>query len=283
MPAKLEKVSVIANAKVNLALDIIGTREGMHLIDTLIVPIGLADKVEVSPSEEFEVVYTDGRVYPSDTALKAAKLIAATYGIPPVRIGIEKKIPEGKGLGGSSADAAGVARAMQELFGLPEIPAGTLVKIGSDVPAMYKNAPVRVRGAGEVVTPYTAGTLYLLLLTADIEVSTREAYVLYDQIGGEQVGIDDVIAGKARPANALERAAITLAPRVGELKAALIGTGITDVVMTGSGSGMIGFTRDRTVYLESKEKLDWQSLSFSGAEAMGFEIHSPEQICRKTN
>ncbi len=241
-------VAVKARAKVNLALNITGKRGEMHLIDTVIVPIGLEDTVTVSQSDAFSVAYMDGRTYDKDIALKAAKLISEQFGTPPVRAEIDKRIPEGKGLGGSSADAAGVARAMQKLYGICDIPSELLIKIGSDVPAMYADCPVRVRGIGEKVEKIHLKSLHILLLAGNDTVNTAEAYALYDRIGGDAVDIDEFLAGGSAPKNALERAALAIAPRMGNLRDMLKKTGIRHVVMTGSGSGWIGYTEDKNQF-----------------------------------
>lgn len=248
-------VTVEARAKVNLALSVTGRREEMHLIDTVIVPVGLADTVTVSTAEDFSVVYADGRQYSKDIALKAAKILSAHYGTPPVKVEIVKRIPEGKGLGGSSADAAGVARAMRKLFGLEDIPAEALIKIGSDVPAMYADRPVRVRGIGELVEPVGIDPRHIILLTAEGTVNTAEAYALYDKIGGEATDIDGFLSGRCAPKNALERAALTLAPWMAELREALQHSDIGHVVMTGSGSGWIGSTEDKQQFDRAIEAL----------------------------
>jgi len=238
-------VTVEARAKVNLALDITGKRGDMHLIDTVIAPIGLSDTVSVSFGKVFSVTYSDGRSYQRDIALKAAKLLSEHFGTPPVKIQIIKRIPEGKGLGGSSADAAGVARAMKTLLGLSDIPAELLVKIGSDVPAMAADCPVRVRGIGEQIEKVTLKPYYVALLAGSDTVKTAEAYALYDVIGGDSTDIEGFLAGKCSAKNALERAALRLAPGMKELKNNLFRCGFPHVVMTGSGSGWIGFTEDK--------------------------------------
>lgn len=239
-----------------MALDITGVKDGMHLIDTVIVPIGLADILKVSVSDEFSVSYKYGRVYRDDTALKAAKLISEAFGTPPVKAVITKRIPEGKGLGGSSADAAGLARAMGELFEFGTIPRDILIKIGSDVPAMYANRPVRVRGAGEDVVPIDIGKLYIITAEADYCIGTREAYARYDKIGGDKADIEGFLAGRSPAVNALERAAVALEPRIEGLKTLLKASGLPEVVMTGSGSGFVGFTRQRAEYEYAKEYLE---------------------------
>lgn len=269
-----------ARAKINLCLNITGVSGGMHLIDTVIAPIGLCDTVTVKVSDTIRVAYTDGRRYQNDTALKAAKLICGAYGLKGADILIEKRIPEGAGMGGSSADAAGVARGIREVYGLPDIPASILIRIGSDVPAMYAGRPVRVRGSGEEVTPVEIKRYMGAVVIPDYGISTAEAYATYDRIGGDKADIDGFLKGDSPAANALQRAALTIKPELEVLLKILKEAGFSQAVMTGSGSGFIGFTDCPGLYIKAKEQLESFSLADRGIRAVGFDT---ERICQRTN
>jgi len=279
----LSSVTVETRAKVNLALNITGVKGNLHLIDTVIVPIGLADTVKVSPSDEFSVCYHDGRSYLNDTAYKTAELLSKTYKTSAVSVNIVKRIPEGKGLGGSSADAAGVARAMQKLFNLPQISSELLLEVGSDVPAMYLDRPLRVRGRGELVKAVVLPRFYGILLLPLYSVNTREVYALYDKIGGEKADIDGFLTGKSPATNALERAALVLEPKMNYLKEILTASGTEEVIMTGSGSGWIGLARNPEKYKNAKEYLESLHIQDFGIAIHGFDTHNMERLWQKTN
>ena len=112
-----------APAKINLALRVLGRREdGYHELDTIFVPLELADevKVEVAPSGGPNQVTCrcpghpelDG---PDNLAARAAALYlerGGTEGIA-VTIEIRKRIWTAAGLGGGSSDAAAVLLALE--------------------------------------------------------------------------------------------------------------------------------------------------------------------------
>lgn len=114
-----------AYAKLNLYLDITGRRDdGYHLLETVMQSISLADEVTVvvsagngiTLSVSREDIPTDGR----NTAYRAAELFLEKAGASgSVCIDIEKRIPSGAGMGGGSADAAAVLKALNAAFDEP--------------------------------------------------------------------------------------------------------------------------------------------------------------------
>ena len=108
-------MTVYPNIKLNLGLTVLGKRpDGYHELRTAFVPCyTFSDCLEIVPSASFEVdVY--GEQYTGwdpneDLTARAWRLLRADFGIPPVKISLEKRSPVGAGLGGGSADGA-VAR-----------------------------------------------------------------------------------------------------------------------------------------------------------------------------
>src|SRR4029453_19061843 len=110
-----ETMQVIAPAKINLSLKIIGRRDdGFHELDTLIAPISLYDEIRLDkgrPGKGIEFRCDDPSVPQGDDNLvvRAAKAFFEITEIEPtVSIQLQKKIPHGAGLGGGSSDAASV-------------------------------------------------------------------------------------------------------------------------------------------------------------------------------
>ena len=123
-------LSVAAPAKINLSLDITGTRDdGYHLVDTVMQAVSLCDTVTVweadPPGISLELTGAGADTLPADdtnTAWKAAALFREAVkkrGMEPAGIGIRihKRIPFAAGLAGGSADAAGVLAALNRLYG----------------------------------------------------------------------------------------------------------------------------------------------------------------------
>ena len=114
-------LSVAAPAKINLSLDITGTRDdGYHLVDTVMQAVSLCDTVTVWESDQpgisLELTGAGADTLPADdtnTAWKAAALFREAVkkrGMERTGIGIQihKRNPFAAGLAGGSAYAAGV-------------------------------------------------------------------------------------------------------------------------------------------------------------------------------
>ena len=175
-----------APAKVNLQLRVLGRRDdGFHDIETLIVPISLADEITVETSLEGAVrVYCDDPNVPegeNNLAAAAAHEFARHTGLQfGAHIGIRKGIPVGAGLAGGSSDAASVLVALDSIFeshlgveGLEKVAA----RLGSDVPFFIRGLPAICRGRGEIIEPFhVPEKLRLLLLKPPFGVETPWAY-----------------------------------------------------------------------------------------------------------
>lgn len=250
---------VETEAKLNLCLAIRGTDGGKHLIDSLFVPAGIKDVVIGEKAENLTVEYTDGRVYERDTALLTARAVVEKYSAGGARFLIEKGIPEGAGLGGSSADAGAVAKIYRFLYGIEEIDVGLLSEISSDAPYFYRGGAARVRGTGEIFEETVVPELFKVVLVPRGGVDTGVCYGLYDKIGGEDGDVGEFIRelGKGRlpkPFNALRRAAETLNPQIADGIKILEKVGFV-AGMTGSGSGVFGIENDREAYKYKLRKL----------------------------
>jgi 4-diphosphocytidyl-2-C-methyl-D-erythritol kinase len=114
-----------------------------------------------------------------------------------VAVEADKNIPDGAGMGGGSADAAGTLMALNELHGRP-LGSAALARIGerigSDVPFFLAAAAAVVTGRGERVKPLSPRTGYpMLLAMPPFTVSTTDAYRWIDEDG---VAESDLKSGK---------------------------------------------------------------------------------------
>jgi 4-diphosphocytidyl-2-C-methyl-D-erythritol kinase len=189
-----------APAKVNLSFEIKGRRaDGFHEIETLMVPISLADGLTIDRGDEDAQIHfsCDDPSLPlgqENLVVRAAMLFRERTGIGTgVTIALEKKIPHGAGLGGGSSDAASALLGLNEVFDrrLPEDELLDLAaRLGSDVPFFLARSPAICRGRGELVTPVSfAAGFSLLLLKPDFGVPTRWAYGKWKE-SRELPGID---------------------------------------------------------------------------------------------
>jgi 4-diphosphocytidyl-2-C-methyl-D-erythritol kinase len=177
-----------APAKVNLTLEVLARRaDGYHGIRSVMVPLGLADRIIVSPSERFEFACSVAELdAPDNLVVRAFKALGE---LPPVRIDLEKIVPSQAGLGGGSSDAASVLLAsMDGAFGDPGQVDWIAVArgLGSDVPFFLAKTAALVEGTGERVTP--AGALppwHVLVIKPPVAVSTADAYRRLDELARE--------------------------------------------------------------------------------------------------
>ena len=151
-----------ARAKLNLSLDVLGKRpDGYHELRMVMQSSGLCDEVYVELRESgYFMAETNRKYIPSgekNEAVKAARAFFAAAGLDRgAYIRIEKRIPVCAGLGGGSADAAAVLRALNGLtganFGAQEL-RDIAAQVGSDVPFCVVGGACRCQGIGEQVEP----------------------------------------------------------------------------------------------------------------------------------
>jgi 4-diphosphocytidyl-2-C-methyl-D-erythritol kinase len=246
-----------ARAKLNVFLRVLGGRDdGYHDVETLILPISLADDVSVEPADELSVAIEGGAEGvpegEANLALRAARALAAEAGGDRgAWIAITKRIPVAAGLGGGSADAAAVLLLLDELWsvgagreGLASIALG----VGSDVPALLGGEPAYVRGRGEVVEPVLAQSTSWVVTPLPFEVSSADAYAWWDErsatgpdpgalIAAAEAG-DDGLLGSGL-FNDLQGPVADRHPDVARSIAAALEAGALGAVMTGSGPTVV--------------------------------------------
>jgi 4-diphosphocytidyl-2-C-methyl-D-erythritol kinase len=177
-------IETAAPAKINLTLRVIGRREdGFHEIETLIVPVGLEDRLTVESAPEWSFSCDDPAVPGDDRNLvvRAARLFFAETRVKDnARVRLMKSVPHGAGLGGGSSDAAATLRMLDEFYGAGlsrERLMRMAGELGSDVPVFVDGKAAWCRGRGEIVEPADFATrLPVLLLKPSFGVPTPWAY-----------------------------------------------------------------------------------------------------------
>src|SRR5437016_2716059 len=181
----MKKLRVLAPAKINLSLKILGRREdGFHEIETLISPISLADKIDIERQSRWIDFSCDDPTLPGgdeNLAVRAAKAFFEKTKISSgVGIKLHKKIPHGAGLGGGSSDAAATLHALNQLFET-KLSREELAKLGSTIGSdvaffLFESAAV-CKGRGEVVSPTKVKKKFsILLLKPAFSVLSAWAY-----------------------------------------------------------------------------------------------------------
>lgn len=180
------EVRIEIGCKINLFLHVTGRRsDGYHTLETLFLPLP-----EPSDTLTLEFDAMSGIRLSTDAALptgngnlayRAAERYAAESGMAPAwSIALEKRIPAAAGLGGGSADAAGVLKVLEAHYRklgkkrLREVALG----LGADVPFFLDPVPATARGVGEELAPLAGPLppLHLVLANPGFPVSARWAY-----------------------------------------------------------------------------------------------------------
>jgi len=264
---KPDPIRLEAPAKVNVVLRVLAAREdGYHDLESLVVPISLADGVTVRSADRLHIEVRGAQALAGDVpvgglnlALVAALALAdACPDAGGALVEIDKRIPVAAGLGGGSADAAATLLALNRLWGCDLDPAtlGEVAqRIGSDVPALLLGGPVLMSGRGEILAPAEVASFWWVVVHFDFGVRSPDAYRWWDEDGGvtgpdPDPLLDAAAAGDAEALgpllfNDLEAVVARRHPAVGEAKQLLVAAGALGALMSGSGSSVVGLARDR--------------------------------------
>ena len=181
-----------AFAKVNLTLDVLNKRpDGYHDIKSVMQTISIRDDIEIDVGTGAPwVLKCDKEDIPTDNknlAWKAAEVLFTASGKDPdgIEIRITKRIPMEAGLGGGSADAAAVLRALNRhydhpfsILALAELGA----QVGSDVPFCTLCGTAMVEGRGERLRKLpNIPECFFVVCKPDFSSSTPELYKKLDE------------------------------------------------------------------------------------------------------
>ena len=255
-------VTVLAPAKLNLSLDVVGTLpNGYHDLDMVMQTIDLYEKIILKTSRDLRLSLPGSFVPANDknTAVKAALAFFDYTGLlAGVDINVYKRVPVRAGMAGGSADAAGVLVGLNELYGaklsmseLCAIGAG----IGADVPFALLGGTCRVRGVGDLMKalPPCLDCRFVVVMPS-VGVSTPEAFARYDTMGSpvhpdceaqeQAIRKNDLAAVCAAAGNALEHCSGAVeTPAICEI---LRANGAITAQMTGSGAAVFGIFADES-------------------------------------
>ena len=243
-------ITVVAPAKINLFLRICGkTDDGYHLLDSAVVFTHFGDHLTIEPAHDDQLAiigeFASGLANADDnlvmTALNGFRAAGGVIG--GLSITLEKNIPVGAGLGGGSADAAALLRAVNALSSMPlgeDALYHLAASLGADVPVCLAGGCQRIAGIGETMTPIDldfAGAI--LLINPRIPLSTKEVFTRFT---GPTSGFADSVsnldaAGMVRLGNDLTATAVELAPAINSCLDRLARSkGAIATAMSGSGA-----------------------------------------------
>ena len=268
-----------AHAKVNLFLHVTGRRDdGYHLLDSLVVFAGVADRLAVVPDPvqrlsvtgPFEPLLRGGGE--DNLVLRAARRLAAEAAVPlpGAHLTLEKHLPVASGIGGGSADAAAALRLLRRFWpdiGIDDARLHDLAaELGADVPVCLSQRPVRMQGVGEVLSPAPAlPGLGMVLINCGEAVATASVF------RGRKPGFSSpaalprgwpdtaaLAAGLAALSNDLEAPAHRICPAIGDVLSALRAMpGCRLARMSGSGATCFGLFDDPEAAMRATAAHRW--------------------------
>ena len=275
--SNMETVKVLSYAKLNLTLDITGKEGNFHTLDSLVVTVGLYDKIVAKKRKDNLINVTmhgmgSDKLYPEENnAVRAGERFVEAFGTQGADISIYKNIPMGAGLGGSSADAAGVLNALAKLNKITDFEKVKALAdgLGSDTGYMLRGGLARMCGRGDEVEFLSdSPDMHFFLLCPKSDVSTAECYKTYDELPNEKKAgrterclqaYRGMGLGEAARffGNDLYESAKSLNDDVGEAVAILKGFSPLGAGMTGSGSAAFAL-------FETRELCEWAKSRYRG-------------------
>lgn len=268
----MKSVRIKAYAKINLTLFVTGVQDGYHILDSLVASVNLYDLITLKKRNDKKITVKmrgeGSETIPAENnnAVKAAKLFIEEFSTGGADITVRKNIPMGAGLGGSSADAAGVLSGMAELYNIGDADSLKLLadKTGSDTRYMLSGGWARLFNRGDKVKKIDGNlNLDILLLVPGDGVSTSQCYKAFDNLGtiggngdlAEKAVINGDIGGLSKQlSNALMPAAASLSGEIERCIEILKGFNPLAVNMTGSGSGVYALFENKKLCAEAKRR-----------------------------
>ncbi len=278
-------VTCTCPAKLNLALAVDAAEPGgLHPIASWMVTVDFADDLAVTMLEEgylsrYAVIWHEDAPQMSeidwsitdDLAVRAHMALEAHVGRSlPVQVKLEKRIPVGGGLGGGSADAAGMLRAVNRLFdlGLDTSELESIgLGLGSDVPFMIRGGSAIVTGVGETLEYHDqVPDFKAVLVLPEFSCSTGAVYKAFDEGAAgpfRSEAVAGAISSQPDPSlffNDLAEPAMRVAPQLSGLMESVEAMAEAPVHVSGSGS---------TLFVPCTDALHAGALSTAVSEQLG--------------
>ncbi|MEJ2641957.1 MAG: 4-(cytidine 5'-diphospho)-2-C-methyl-D-erythritol kinase [Desulfosarcinaceae bacterium] len=255
---------LLAPAKINLYLRVLSRRpDGYHEIESLFCPVGLYDRLQLTPDDGISIS-CDAAHVPSDEhnlahraaicffeALERTERRQEDAGIQGVHIDLEKQIPVGAGLGGGSSDAASVLKGLNQIFGGPfddDRLRALALTLGADVPFFIAPRTAIATGIGERLEYFTNLPKYwAIIIFPNIHIATAEVYKkLKLRLTKHQKEISNFhftgqqFDARRHLVNDLETVTERHYPEIKAAKSMLRQKGALGALMSGSGSSVFG-------------------------------------------
>ncbi len=264
-------------AKATLCWNVLHKRsDSFHEVEGVLVGLRVFDEIRLKRVAQPGVNLVcktpfDLGTIPKNLATQAAYAFAKASGIASaLHITLSKHIPVGAGLGGGSGNAAGVLQGLNRLYGLP-LSVQTLhllaAELGSDVPFFLNPTPSWAFGRGERLQPLAKPfpCLELLLITPPISISTAQAYGWVKPSNSPPAQPPTLHTAAdvcAILSNTFQAQAVARYPILSSVQQTLIGNGALGVVMSGTGSTMLGVFESSAARHAAQKRIASQHLDW---------------------
>lgn len=267
-------VKLIAPAKVNIGLSIVGRRpDGYHWLESLFWPITLTDELWLTQADtnSFDTGWAIDAPIPSPLPLEKENLVCKAMDLLPLKahIVLRKRIPIGGGLGGGSSDAGAVLRHFVAQGKITTNEAENIaVKLGADVPYFLNPKPCWVEQIGELrkhllVESGLAHELSFLLVLFPFPTSTKAIFDEFRKIGNFsrpkvpplKLGLDEIRNFAKVAKNDLEPFVLRRHPQIGEVLAILRDAPALYAGISGTGSTCFALYPDEALRAKSLQAL----------------------------
>lgn len=240
--------------KINLGLHILARRaDGYHDLETCFYSVAWSDILEIIPAAQFS--FTSSGIFISgdvndNLCVRAYRLLAKDFDLPPVAIHLHKIIPTGAGLGGGSSDAAHTLRLLNDLFilGLSrEKMVLYAAQLGSDCAFFIYDTPMLGTGRGELLEPVhvSLSGKFLVVVMPPIHISTAVAFAGVVPAKPE-MSLVEILTHQSPEMwrntmkNDFEETVFTKFSAIAQLKESLYNHGAIYASMSGSGASVFG-------------------------------------------
>lgn len=256
----MTSVTEKAYAKLNISLDVTGRRpDGFHDMLMVMQTVSMCDEVTVELHDGESYAESNLHFIPGDERNLAVRSAAAFFeagGIKGVgaHIKLTKNIPVCAGMGGGSADAAAVLRALNRLtgekFSTEELET-IAASVGSDVAFCVSGGTCLASGRGEkLIKLPPMPDCGIVITKPEFSISTPELFRKLDSVklrchpdtDGLIAAINngDLHGVALRMYNVFEDVPDRRMKSIAAIKSRILDTGALGAVMTGTGSAVFG-------------------------------------------
>ena len=197
--------SVKVFAKLNIALNVLGSSNSYHDLDTVVTTVSKYNVITVSKRKDDKILVSFVGKYgfvpekqEETNAYKAAKLFMSTFNTKGANIEVKVNIPNGSGMGGSSVDIVGVLGALKKLYKVDGELKPLADSLGSASGYLLKGGFARLTSRGDEISYFDSDLeLYFVVIYNNNGVNTKECFNIYDSLNESGIvsDVDKLVNG----------------------------------------------------------------------------------------